>query len=66
MAWPDMVAVHGVRVVLIDTVLKSEGRHLLKTDPKDSGGIFTLDGIESATRMRATEAFTCDGRAALQ
>jgi len=45
MVWLDMVAANGVQVVLIDTVLKSEGRHLLKTDPNDSAGIFTLDAI---------------------
>lgn len=44
--WLDMVAAHHVKVALVDTVLKSEGRHLLKSGPRDSTGVFTLEAIE--------------------
>lgn len=43
--WLAMMAERGVRVVLVDTVRKSEGCHLLKTGARDSAGVFTLDAI---------------------
>jgi hypothetical protein len=43
--WLDMVARHHVSVVLIDTVFKSEGRHLLKTGAGDTKGFFTRDEL---------------------
>lgn len=43
--WLGMVGRHGVRVVLIDTVEKSRGLHLLKTEPRDRRGILTHDQV---------------------
>jgi len=39
--WLTMVARHGVKVVLIDTIDKANGRRLLKKDAKDRGGYLT-------------------------
>ncbi len=44
--WLKMVKTLKVRVVLIDTAKKSEGRHLLKTDPDDRKGFFVLPDIQ--------------------
>jgi len=49
--WLGMVRKLGVRVVLIDTAKKSEGRHLLKKDPQDEHGILSL------AEIRALDAF---------
>jgi hypothetical protein len=43
--WLKMVAKHGVRVVLIDTAKKSEGRHLLKLSAEDTRGFLTASEI---------------------
>jgi hypothetical protein len=54
-----MVGRNGVRVVLIDTVEKSLGLHLLKTGPRDSHGILTqvqvrmLDAVARKSNVRA-------------
>jgi hypothetical protein len=45
--WLGMVGRHGVRVVLIDTVEKSRGLHLLKTEPRDRRGILTQDQVRT-------------------
>jgi hypothetical protein len=45
-AWLDAVAAHGVRVVLIDTVDKANGRRLLKKDRGDKSGYLTSEQIE--------------------
>lgn len=45
--WLGMVGRHGVRVVLIDTVEKSRGLHLLNTAPRDRGGFFTQDEVRT-------------------
>jgi hypothetical protein len=47
--WLKMVAKHGVRVVLIDTANKSEGRKLLKDSASDSRGFLTSDDIAALT-----------------
>lgn len=63
-AWLDTVGAHGVKVVLIDTVMKGEGRHLLKTGPRDSKGIFTLDQIrdlDAYARGRGVRALWAGG-----
>jgi hypothetical protein len=48
--WLDMVARHDVPVVLIDTVLKSESRRLLRTEPRDSRGFLSASGIQALDR----------------
>jgi len=45
-AWLDSVAAHGVRVVLIDTVDKANGRRLLKKTRDDKSGYLTPAQIE--------------------
>jgi hypothetical protein len=47
--WLEMVAKLGVRVVLIDTAKKSEGRRLLKDSAGDYLGFFTADEIKDLT-----------------
>ena len=47
--WLDMVARHRVRVVLIDTVNKSEGRRLLKESDGDARGYLTRGEILKLT-----------------
>jgi hypothetical protein len=47
--WLKMVAKHHVRVVLIDTAKKSEGRHLLKDSAADERGFLTADEIGELT-----------------
>ena len=47
--WLDMVARHKVRVVLIDTVNKSEGRRLLKDTDEDARGYLTRGEILKLT-----------------
>jgi len=44
-----MAARLGVRVVLIDTAKKSEGRHLLKESAEDTRGFLTTDEIATLT-----------------
>ncbi len=44
--WLEMVAKLGVRVVLIDTAKKSEGRRLLKDSSADDRGFLTADEID--------------------
>jgi hypothetical protein len=43
--WLEMVAKLHVCVVLVDTVKKSEGKHLLKDGPDDERGFLSLDEI---------------------
>jgi hypothetical protein len=43
--WLEMVAKLGVRVVLIDTAKKSEGRHLLRDSAEDTRGFLTVAEI---------------------
>jgi hypothetical protein len=43
--WLEMVAKLHVKVVLIDTAKKAEGRHLLKESAKDTHGFLSLDEI---------------------
>lgn len=62
--WLDMVTRHGVPVVLIDTVFKGQGRHLLKADAKDSKGFFALDEvlrIDRYARKRGIRALWAGG-----
>jgi hypothetical protein len=47
--WLEMVAKLGVRVVLIDTAKKSEGRRLLKDSAADDRGFFTADEVKDLT-----------------
>lgn len=47
--WLEMVANLGVRVVLIDTAKKSEGRRLLKDSADDERGFFTADDVKDLT-----------------
>jgi hypothetical protein len=47
--WLEMVAKLGVRVVLIDTAKKSEGRRLLKDTAEDERGFFTADEVKDLT-----------------
>jgi hypothetical protein len=49
-AWFDTVAAHRVRVVLIDTVDKANGRRLLKQARDDRSGYLTLRQIEEIDR----------------
>jgi hypothetical protein len=43
--WLEMVAKLGVRVVLLDTAKKSEGRHLLRDSAADTRGFLTTSEI---------------------
>jgi hypothetical protein len=47
--WLEMVGKLGVRVVLIDTAKKSEGRRLLKDSAGDDRGFFTADEVKELT-----------------
>ena len=47
--WLDMVAGLGVRVVLIDTAEKAEGRRLLKDAPDDARGFLSAKQIADLT-----------------
>jgi hypothetical protein len=47
--WLEMIAGLGVRVVLIDTAKKSEGRRLLKDLPDDDQGFFIADEVKDLT-----------------
>jgi hypothetical protein len=47
--WLEMVAKLGVRVVLIDTAKKSEGRRLLKDSAADDRGFLTADEVKDLT-----------------
>lgn len=45
-AWFELVARHGAEVVLIDTVDKSAGRHLVKQTEDDATGILSWGEVE--------------------
>ena len=45
--WLELVASQGAQVVLIDTVDKARGRHLVRTDSNDTKGIFSWDDIRA-------------------
>ncbi len=45
--WLEMAAKLKVRVVLIDTVKKSEGKRLLKDGPNDENGYLSLDEVRT-------------------
>jgi hypothetical protein len=49
--WLELVARHGAEVVLIDTVDKSAGRHLVKRAEGDASGILTWSEIEELDRQ---------------
>jgi hypothetical protein len=51
--WLEMVAKLGVRVVLIDTAKKSEGRHLLRESTDDTRGFLTVDAIAALNAFAA-------------
>ncbi|HEY7310185.1 MAG TPA: hypothetical protein VH643_12555 [Gemmataceae bacterium] len=51
--WLEMVAKLGVRVVLIDTAKKAEGRHLLKESAEDKRGFLTAPDIGELTAFAA-------------
>jgi len=62
--WLDMVAKHRVRVVLIDTVNKSEGRRLFKDADDDAKGFLTRGEILKLTayaRDRAVKVLWAGG-----
>jgi hypothetical protein len=44
--WLETVARYGVRVVLIDTIDKANGKHLLKKSSKDDTGFLSLNQIK--------------------
>lgn len=52
--WLKMVATHHVRVVLIDTGKKDQGRRLLKDGPADLKGFLTLEQISELTAYSKT------------
>jgi hypothetical protein len=53
--WIELVAANGVGVVLIDTVDKSQPRHLVRVDEDDEQGIFTWEQIEELN-LKAKDA----------
>ncbi len=53
--WIELVAEHGVGVVLIDTVDKSQPRHLVRVDEHDEQGIFSWEQIEELN-LKAKDA----------
>jgi hypothetical protein len=44
--WLELMAGRGVEVVLIDTVDKSQGRHLVRASDQDTAGIFSWEQLE--------------------
>jgi hypothetical protein len=48
--WLHLAAEHGARIVLIDTVDKSRGRHLVRTTVDDAAGIFLWEEIAQLQR----------------
>lgn len=62
--WLDTVAAYNVRVVLIDTMDKATGRHLLKASSKDKGGFLGLrqiERIEKHARLRRIKVLWAGG-----
>jgi hypothetical protein len=51
--WLDLMAEQGAAVVLIDTVDKSRGRHLVRSDTGDETGIFSWDELAELDRDAA-------------
>ncbi len=49
--WLEMVAKQKVKVVLIDTANKSEGRKLLKNNASDKVGFLTLEQVAELTKL---------------
>ena len=63
-AWLDTVASHGVRVVLIDTVDKANGRRLLKKAQNDTSGYLTpqqIQRVEMYARTKGIKALWAGG-----
>ena len=63
-AWLDTVAAHGVRVVLIDTVDKANGRRLLKKSQEDKSGYLTpqqIQRVEMHARTKGIKALWAGG-----
>jgi hypothetical protein len=63
-AWLDTVASHGVRVVLIDTVDKANGRRLLKKKSDDKSGYLTpaqIERVETYARTKGVKALWAGG-----
>ena len=63
-AWLDTVAAHGVRVVLIDTVDKANGRRLLKKTRDDKSGYLTpaqIERVELHARTKGIKALWAGG-----
>ncbi|PYR76412.1 MAG: hypothetical protein DMF86_12385 [Acidobacteria bacterium] len=61
--WLDTVAAHGVRVVLIDTMDKGTGRHLLKgsKDKKGFLGLRQIERIEQHAKLRKIKVLWAGG-----
>jgi hypothetical protein len=62
--WGAMVVKHGVEVVLIDTVYKAQGRHLLKQGAQDDRGFLTYDElveVNDAVRASGVKALWAGG-----
>ena len=61
--WLDTVAAHGVRVVLIDTMDKGTGRHLLKgsKDKKGFLGLRQIERIEKHAKLRKIKVLWAGG-----
>ena len=51
--WLALVAGHGARVVLIDTVDKWRGRHLVRDGADDDAGIFWWEEIDALEKIAA-------------
>jgi hypothetical protein len=51
--WLQVVASQGARIVLIDTVDKARGRHLVRAATDDTAGIFSWDELEQLRNVAA-------------
>lgn len=63
-AWLDTVAAHGVRVVLIDTIDKATGRHLVRKSSSDEAGFLgfrQIDRIEAHARRLGIKVLWAGG-----
>jgi hypothetical protein len=50
-SWLETVAVHGVRVVLVDTIDKATGKRLLKKSSTDDGGFLGPNQVKDAEAL---------------
>lgn len=57
--WLDIVARHGIPIVLLDTADKDKGRKLLKSGPGDRVGILTVGQLTDIDRYASKRGIRC-------